>query len=162
MQAKGFTLIELVIVIVILGILSVTAAPRFLNLQDDARDAAISGLKGAFLSSMGIVYSKAVVLDVENLSETSIDTDADGRADLDIAYGYPKATLEDLSIVIGGLQQDWLYRTEPISGVIYFGLSGYEQSCLKYSQATTSSAAVAVIVDNSTECHDLIQPNYQK
>lgn len=43
----GFTLIELVVVIVILGILSVTAAPRFLNLQDDARDSAAQGLRGA-------------------------------------------------------------------------------------------------------------------
>ena len=34
----GFTLIELVIVIVILGILAVTAAPKFLNLQGDARE----------------------------------------------------------------------------------------------------------------------------
>ncbi|MEC8489586.1 MAG: prepilin-type N-terminal cleavage/methylation domain-containing protein, partial [Pseudomonadota bacterium] len=35
---QGFTLIELIIVIVLLGILAVTAAPKFLNLQDDARD----------------------------------------------------------------------------------------------------------------------------
>ncbi|MED5521016.1 MAG: prepilin-type N-terminal cleavage/methylation domain-containing protein, partial [Pseudomonadota bacterium] len=34
---QGFTLIELIIVIVLLGILAVTAAPKFLNLQDDAR-----------------------------------------------------------------------------------------------------------------------------
>ncbi len=38
-KQTGFTLIELVVVIVILGILAVTAAPRFLNLQNDAREA---------------------------------------------------------------------------------------------------------------------------
>ena len=38
---QGFTLIELIIVIVLLGILAVTAAPKFLNLQDDARDATL-------------------------------------------------------------------------------------------------------------------------
>ncbi|HAA96802.1 MAG TPA: type II secretion system protein, partial [Alteromonas macleodii] len=40
---QGFTLIELIIVIVLLGILAVTAAPKFLNLQDDARDSVLQG-----------------------------------------------------------------------------------------------------------------------
>ncbi len=38
MKAKGFTLIELVTVIVIVGILAVTALPRFINLTQDAHD----------------------------------------------------------------------------------------------------------------------------
>ncbi len=49
-KQSGFTLIELVIVIIILGILAVTAAPKFLNLQDDANKAAAEGVAAAVKS----------------------------------------------------------------------------------------------------------------
>jgi MSHA pilin protein MshA len=55
--AKGFTLIELVIVIVILGILSAFAIPRYLALVQQARNASTLGLYGAILSASAIVHS---------------------------------------------------------------------------------------------------------
>ncbi len=58
MKNKGFTLIELVVVIVVLGILAVTAMPRFLNLQSDSRKATLAATKGALESAFQIFQLK--------------------------------------------------------------------------------------------------------
>ena len=66
-KQQGFTLIELIIVIVILGILAVTAAPRFLNLQGDANAATVQGVKGAMNSAKDIVYGKAIIEGIQSM-----------------------------------------------------------------------------------------------
>ena len=56
-QQSGFTLIELVIVIVILGLLAATALPRFANLTGQAEQAATQGALGAAKSAAGIAHA---------------------------------------------------------------------------------------------------------
>ncbi len=55
---QGFTLIELVIVIVLLGILASVALPRFLDIAGDAHNASVSGTAGAMASAVNIAHAK--------------------------------------------------------------------------------------------------------
>ena len=61
MKKQGFTLVELIVVIVILGILAVSAAPKFIDLQNDARAAILKSLLGNLKSSVAMFHGKAVI-----------------------------------------------------------------------------------------------------
>jgi MSHA pilin protein MshA len=60
-KSRGFTLIELVAVIVILGILAAVAVPKYVSLQDDAYNAAAQGYAGAAASWSAMNYGKYLV-----------------------------------------------------------------------------------------------------
>ncbi|WP_020183901.1 MULTISPECIES: prepilin-type N-terminal cleavage/methylation domain-containing protein [unclassified Methylotenera] len=57
-KQSGFTLVELIVVIVVLGILAATALPKFVNVSKEARVASVNGIAGALRSSVALVQAK--------------------------------------------------------------------------------------------------------
>jgi len=92
-KQAGFTLIELVVVIVILGILAATAAPKFIDLTDDAKKSVMEGVQGALNSATDMAHAKALIK-----NQTAADGDISvGGKNIDLVYGWPaKSSLPDL------------------------------------------------------------------
>ena len=107
-KQSGFTLIELVIVIIVLGILAATAAPKFINLQSDARISALNGVKAALEGGATLTYSRAALDGLEQASNANLTVNGNTVA---IEFGYPAATQEAIEDVIDLSQNDWAFGT---------------------------------------------------
>ena len=97
-RSAGFTLIELIIVIVILGILAVTAAPKFMNMQGDARAATVNSMKGSIVSSAAMVNAKAIIQGKDKSS--SVTGVSAANTTVQTIYGYPTAGHDGIGRVL--------------------------------------------------------------
>ncbi|AXV20925.1 MULTISPECIES: prepilin-type N-terminal cleavage/methylation domain-containing protein [Aeromonas] len=153
-KQAGFTLIELVIVIIILGILAVTAAPKFLNLQDDAKKAAADGVLSGISSAMQLVYSKSALEGEEKAEKTDNPAPSVESAGGVVAthFGYPTAASAGIekAISLDGAWKGEILDDKSTPPTYQFystdkdGNAVNSSPCVIYTEASSATAAAMV------------------
>jgi MSHA pilin protein MshA len=132
-RQHGFTLIELVVVIIILGILAVVAAPKFINLKSDALTANLKSLQGALKSANTLVFSKALLSGQEKLDPGSVTLNG---ATISTTLGYITPLADNIAKVLDGsfesmtgatneITADWGLYDNPGGKTIHIYPKGY-------------------------------------
>lgn len=145
-KQQGFTLIELVVVIVILGILAATAAPKFINLSSDANISVLKSMGGAIKSSGQLVYTKSTIQSLNNSILGNVDLNGDGAPDIETRYGYPSGSRHNgiSKAMSSSFATEWIWSTNYAESVFYLTMASF---------TWTSGAYVNQVPIVATNCY---------
>lgn len=133
----GFTLIELVMVIVILGILAATALPKFVDISADARAGVMKGVEGSMRAANTMLYAKAAA----NSQLGATGSVTVGGNPVALAYGYAKDVAELSAVMTLSPASDFtVVNTETEKQIRHASAKTVGANCAVSYTAATSTA----------------------
>ncbi len=154
-KQNGFTLIELVIVIVILGILAATAVPKYIDLQSDTKASVIEGIGGSMKSLSDMVHLKAQIED--ELERTGCVSTNIGS--IEVWYGYPESISESSSCGPESYDMAELINLEAGDGIQIFTEDKSDVDCYSLSVGWDEQVCYAKYTEACSETEPAVVDN---
>jgi MSHA pilin protein MshB len=158
----GFTLIELVMVIIVLGVLAVTAMPRFINIKDDALKSTVAATAGSFTSAVQLAHAGWAVK-VQGQSLALYNFSGMGNKDLDINhYGWPVGTKEDQGeqgidhIFPGGTSDQISVSSPDDCESLFTGMLDTDQTVADLSDHSTTADYISQEINVPSQAEDTL------
>lgn len=141
-QQSGFTLVELIVVIVVLGILAATALPKFINVSTEARAASVNGITGALRSAVSLVQAKYYA--AGNTTATSVTMQDGSTVTVAAGTGIPAGSAVGIGRALqslDGFTPDYSTAT----AITFRPTSGGNANCQASYDSTTGLVATPVV-----------------